>query len=471
MLAASSGTDSRLSCAEVVAFACELSILLETIARGGTGGRAGRGGGRTRGGSGDQGDGRNDAQVGDQSRGQGVDRNQNGDAVNDHIQGDVRNAIEGNDRRGCTYKKFLACNPKEYNGKGGAIVYTRWIENIESVHDMNGCRDSQRVYKRGCKNIMGWDSNLVNVMVVHCTRQTLLCLVELWELNPSFSAAIMCMLIILVRKKGTVENSDGVQDIECIEKLEIEDLKCSGLHFTWIQDRKDPSNGILKKVDRVMRNAKFMESFVNSNVVFLPYLTSDHCLADLLENGNRYNRLISWKDKLKRMQTMVDADLTNKNLKEEEEVVTLKEYSSAVHDEEQLTTSFLININGEKHWYFKGGRGLRKEDPISPYHFTVVMEVYNLILKQNLERDNKYRYHWGCKQVTISHLCFADDLLVLCHGDSKSVKVVKKALDEFNSLTGLNPNMGKSIVFFGNLKEDVKKEISSVLPFNVGNCL
>ncbi|GJZ87315.1 hypothetical protein Tco_0658925 [Tanacetum coccineum] len=86
-----------------------------------------------------------EAQVGDQSRGQGVGRNQNGDAVNDHIHGDVRNATKGNDCRGCTYKEFLACNPKEYFGKGGAIMYTRWIEKMEPVHDMSGCRDSQRV--------------------------------------------------------------------------------------------------------------------------------------------------------------------------------------------------------------------------------------------------------------------------------------------------------------------------------------
>ncbi|GJZ34226.1 reverse transcriptase domain-containing protein [Tanacetum coccineum] len=111
---------------------------------GGTGGRAGSGGGRTRGHSGGQGDGRIDGQGGqvvgqgsDQGRGQGAGRNQNGDAVNDHIQGDVGNATEGNDRRGCTYKEFLACNPKEYDGKGGAIVYTRWIEKMESVQDMS----------------------------------------------------------------------------------------------------------------------------------------------------------------------------------------------------------------------------------------------------------------------------------------------------------------------------------------------
>nr|GEV95940.1 putative reverse transcriptase domain-containing protein [Tanacetum cinerariifolium] len=88
---------------------------------GGTGRRAGRGGGRTRGYYGDQGDGRIDgqggqlkilvptivAQVGDQGRGQRNGRNQNGDATNDNIRGDVS--------RGCTYKEFFACNPKEYD--------------------------------------------------------------------------------------------------------------------------------------------------------------------------------------------------------------------------------------------------------------------------------------------------------------------------------------------------------------------
>nr|GEU96407.1 hypothetical protein [Tanacetum cinerariifolium] len=41
--------------------------------------------------------------------------------------------------------EFLACNPKEYDGKGGTVVLTRWIEKIESVHDMSGCSIDQNV--------------------------------------------------------------------------------------------------------------------------------------------------------------------------------------------------------------------------------------------------------------------------------------------------------------------------------------
>ncbi|GJR18027.1 putative reverse transcriptase domain-containing protein [Tanacetum coccineum] len=102
--------------------------------RGGrTGGRTGRGGGRTR-----------------AIRGNG--RNQNGDAINDNIQGDVRIFIANNDRRGCTYKELLACNPKEYDGKGGAIVYTRWIEKMESVQDMSGCEIAGTLTDQALRN-------------------------------------------------------------------------------------------------------------------------------------------------------------------------------------------------------------------------------------------------------------------------------------------------------------------------------
>nr|GEU86455.1 hypothetical protein [Tanacetum cinerariifolium] len=81
-----------------------------TTPRGGRmGRRTGRGDGRTRGRSGDLGN-------GDQGSNLGIGRNQNGNAVNDNIRGDVRNVIENNDCKGCTYKELLACNPKKYDG-------------------------------------------------------------------------------------------------------------------------------------------------------------------------------------------------------------------------------------------------------------------------------------------------------------------------------------------------------------------
>ncbi|GJY04917.1 reverse transcriptase domain-containing protein [Tanacetum coccineum] len=70
-----------------------------------------------------------------------------------NIQGDVRSANVSNGRNGCSYKEFMACNLKDYDGKGGAIVYTRWIEKMESVQDMSGCGANQKVKYTACSFI------------------------------------------------------------------------------------------------------------------------------------------------------------------------------------------------------------------------------------------------------------------------------------------------------------------------------
>ncbi|GJT39257.1 putative reverse transcriptase domain-containing protein [Tanacetum coccineum] len=76
---------------------------------------------------------------------QGNVGNQNGNVVNENVQENIRNVLVNSNRVGCSYKEFLACNPKEYTGKGGAIVLTRWIEKMESVQDMSGYSIDQKV--------------------------------------------------------------------------------------------------------------------------------------------------------------------------------------------------------------------------------------------------------------------------------------------------------------------------------------
>ncbi|GJY94763.1 putative reverse transcriptase domain-containing protein [Tanacetum coccineum] len=52
----------------------------------------------------------------------------------------------------------------EYDGKGSAIVYTRWIEKMGLVQDMSGYRDNKKVkYTTGsfvCKALMWWNSQI-----------------------------------------------------------------------------------------------------------------------------------------------------------------------------------------------------------------------------------------------------------------------------------------------------------------------
>lgn len=59
------------------------------------------------------------------------------------------------------------------------------------------------------------------------------------------------------------------------------------------------------------------------------------------------------------------------------------------------SAKFSINVNGESCGIFKGGRGLRQGDPMSPYLFTMVMEVFNLMIERSVRNSHDFIYHFG----------------------------------------------------------------------------
>ncbi|GKF83428.1 hypothetical protein Tco_0245084, partial [Tanacetum coccineum] len=73
----------------------------------------------------------------------------------------------------------------------------------------------------------------------------------------------------------------GMYDFkDCVKCIEVMDINSFGLHYTWIQKPKG-GNGILKKLDRIMGNVKFVEGFSGAYVIFQPYRISDHSPAVL----------------------------------------------------------------------------------------------------------------------------------------------------------------------------------------------
>ncbi|WMV57204.1 hypothetical protein MTR67_050589 [Solanum verrucosum] len=130
------------------------------------------------------------------------------------------------------------------------------------------------------------------------------------------------------------------------------------------------------------------------------------------------------------------------------------------------TTMFSVKVNGENHGYFAGRRGLRQGDPISSLLFVLVMKYLSRTL-QKMTMLPDFRYHPMCKKVKLTHLIFADDLMILCKGNLASVNRVMEALSHFSAATCLEANMEKSSVFLAGIN-DTRNQIIKRTGFAIG---
>lgn len=124
------------------------------------------------------------------------------------------------------------------------------------------------------------------------------------------------------------------------------------------------------------------------------------------------------------------------------------------------TPSFMIGFNGTVQGYFRSNRGLRQGDPLSPYLFVIAMNCLSLLLDQAAEAG-KFDYHYACKETKLTHLCFADDLLIFCDGSLRSVKNVLEVLENFKELSGLSVSISKTCFFACGVKQPEIEQILS----------
>ncbi|XP_059281084.1 uncharacterized protein LOC132034737 [Lycium ferocissimum] len=72
-------------------------------------------------------------------------------------------------------------------------------------------------------------------------------------------------------------------------------------------------------------------------------------------------------------------------------------------------------------------KGLRQGDPMSPFLFALVMEYLSRGLN-DLINNQEYKFHPESKPLGITHLSFADDLLLFSRGDLLSILAMQKKL-------------------------------------------
>ncbi|KAL9677050.1 hypothetical protein QQ045_005277 [Rhodiola kirilowii] len=127
---------------------------------------------------------------------------------------------------------------------------------------------------------------------------------------------------------------------------------------------------------------------------------------------------------------------------------------------------FSVLINGDLHGYFKGKRGLRQGDPLSPFLFTMGMKGLSRMLNGLSVKDGFY-FHPKCHRIKLSHLCFADDLFLLSNGRNSSIHVIRRTVDDFLKASDLSINFGKSQLFTAGMTKDKKLWTSKALSTSI----
>ncbi|XP_074288580.1 uncharacterized protein LOC141613735 [Silene latifolia] len=117
---------------------------------------------------------------------------------------------------------------------------------------------------------------------------------------------------------------------------------------------------------------------------------------------------------------------------------------------------------------FTDWSGLRQWDPLSPYLFVLGMEVLSKYLRKLCQQPH-VSHHPKCHALNLTHLFFADDLMIFTHGDSPSVAAVSDALNDFAQVSGLFANPEKNNVYFGGVPPSLQDLILTTTRFSKGS--
>nr|GEW95182.1 hypothetical protein [Tanacetum cinerariifolium] len=167
---------------------------------------------------------------------------------------------------------------------------------------------------KGCRIILGWNKDVVDVLVVaqsdqaihkkifhkadnkilFCTfvyaRNKYMEMRHLWaeldfhkQVVRGSPWVLMGDFNVALNIEGSFNGSSSMNAWmcnfkDCVKRIEVIDINSFGLHYTWNQKPKG-RNGIRKKLGRIMGNIDFIDRFPGAYALFQPCRISDHSLA------------------------------------------------------------------------------------------------------------------------------------------------------------------------------------------------
>ncbi|KAH7515208.1 hypothetical protein FEM48_Zijuj10G0002700 [Ziziphus jujuba var. spinosa] len=109
------------------------------------------------------------------------------------------------------------------------------------------------------------------------------------------------------------------------------------------------------------------------------------------------------------------------------------------------SVNFSLLLNGTICGSFKPERGIHEGDPLSPSLFILCFEFLTRILAKEEEQGWLHGIKVAHNAPAISHLMYADDLLIMCPAEAK---IIKNCLHKYCSWSGQALNADKSNILF-----------------------
>jgi hypothetical protein len=130
------------------------------------------------------------------------------------------------------------------------------------------------------------------------------------------------------------------------------------------------------------------------------------------------------------------------------------------------SSNLAVLWNGARTNNFRPSRGLRQGDPLSPYLFVLCMEKLSLSIQQKVNDGTWKPIQISKGGPSLSHILFADDVMLFCEANVEQVQVVMSTLDDFCTASGLKVNTLKSKAMCSRMvqvdRKHALKEVSDI---------
>ncbi|XP_058734177.1 uncharacterized protein LOC131605902 [Vicia villosa] len=126
-----------------------------------------------------------------------------------------------------------------------------------------------------------------------------------------------------------------------------------------------------------------------------------------------------------------------------------------------------IGFNGSQLGYFNCSNGLRQGDPLSPLLFCIAEDVLSRGITNLVNNDKINNIKANRSHFVPSHTLFADDIMIFCRGDIKSLKAISELLLCYGSYSGQFCNNSKSLIYAGGMTLSRHSCLADIIGFTI----